>query len=187
MRAGAGTSAPSAATATVPADAISILQRYALTQADLPGGYTVGQLAQVPNDQDSNDYADHQAASKEIQQTQRQGGIGQQVLFTGADTSQIGVSIELFKATSGAQQWLVHPPAFPSSLQTTPATLTQKFGDQTTALHWTQGSVAGYVISFRRGRVVFGLAIAAAAGKESLDPLLPLAESLDNKAKKVGS
>lgn len=171
--------------ATVPPDVMAVLTRYVLTSPDLPSGYTLGFQTPLSNAQTIGGYADPQAALKEIQSTGRQGGIAQQVFSTTPDST-LGVSIEIFSANSGAQQWLLHPPALPAAVQTTATDLPQQLGEQSTALHWTESknNLAGYIVSFRRGRVVFGLAVSFPAGKESLDPLLAIGKQLDDKAQK---
>lgn len=172
--------------ATVPPNVMAVLTRYVLTLPDLPSGYELGVQRPVSNSEAIGGYADPQAALKEVQSTGRQGGIAQQVISTTPGSSPMGVSIEIFAANSGAQQWLLHPPALPPILQTTATDLPQQLGEQSTALHFTESknNLAGYIVSFRRGRVVFGLGVSAPAGKESLESLLAIGKQLDDKAQK---
>ncbi|MGI8550688.1 MAG: hypothetical protein ACR2PL_07860 [Dehalococcoidia bacterium] len=180
-------SATSASNSTLPADLNAFLNQYALTAADLPPGYAVAGQVELANEQATSGYADPQAVAKEIHDTGRQGGIAQQVLSPTADAGQIGLTIESFKDADGAKQWVNKLPTPPSSLKSTPANLPQQLGEQSNATHWTQGDTAGYVVNFRRGRLVFGLGISAPNGKESLEPLIALAKKLDDKAKRQAS
>lgn len=180
------TSTPPAAVATaassLPPDVDALLRRYALDQADLPAGYSTGFLSEVPNDQALDGYADPISAQKELTAVGRQGGLAEQVLPPSGVASSIGISIEVFNDAAGAQQWATNPPALPDELSPTPADPTQQIGDAISAVHWTQGAQSGYVLSFSRGRVVFGIGIAASTGQESLAPALDLALILDQKA-----
>lgn len=171
----------------LPANVAAALDAYALTQSDLPPGYAVAGKVQLPNDQAATGYADQQQALQRIQATGRVGGIAQQVLPPSAGVGQIGVSIDAFKDANGAHDWVSNPPAYPPSLKVEPAKLPQQLGEQSTAIHWTQNGSGGYVINFRRGRIVFGLGLSAPVGKESLDPLLQIAHALDVKAMKQAS
>lgn len=174
---------PAAAVPTLSAGLTDTLKKYALTPADLPSGYALGLQQQLPNETASAGFADPAAVVKEIQQSGRQGGIAQQVIST-TGAGEMAVTVEAFKDAAGAQDWVAHPPAYPPSMNATPATLPQQLGEQSTAVHWTQDGNGGYLVSFRRGRFVFGLSLGAPSGKESLDALLPLAKSLDANALK---
>lgn len=171
----------------LPAGVASTLRTYSFTQDDLPAGYTVGGTLEVPNDQAAVDYADPQAALKEIQETGRVGGIGQQVLSPPGAPGQIGVSIESFPDAAGAARWAAEPPSLPPSLDPSTTALDKAPGEHASAVHWQQGAKAGYVVSFSRGRIVFGVGISAPAGQESLDVALDLARRLDQKAKSLSS
>jgi len=168
---------------TITPDVAALLDRFSLTPAELPSGYAALGKVLLPNDQATLGTADPQATLKQIQQTGRQGGVAQQVIGPGLDSGQIGVSVEVFKDPSGAQQWVARPPDFDQTYRTSAAALPDPLGEQSNAVHWTQGNMGGYVVNFRRGRLVFGLGLSAAAGKESLDPLLSIARRLDEKAK----
>ena len=184
--AGAPTPAPPLAIPTLPPDLAATLKKYALTLGDLPSGYALGVEQQLPNATASQGFADPAAVVTEIQRSGRQGGIAQQILST-TGAGNLGVTIEAFKDASGAQDWVAHPPAYPASMNATPANLPEQLGEQANAIHWTQSGSAGYVINFRRGRFVFGLGLSTAPGNESLNALMPLAKALDAKAQKQTS
>lgn len=163
------------------------LHKYELGQADLPDGYSIGLTIDVPNEQASLDTADPQAARKEVQETGRLGGLGQQVQLPAGEASTIGVSIELFPDAKGAQRWATDPPPLPSAMSPTPVKLDQPPGDHASAVHFVDGANAGYVLSFSRGTVVYGIGVSAPKGKESLNTALDLARRLDQKAQRLSS
>jgi hypothetical protein len=170
------------APSTLPSDVLTLLQRYTLAQSNLPDGYSAGGIVEVPNQQAATDYADPQAALQEIAETGRQGGLGQQVFPPPSASGTIGVSIEIFKDPQGAQRWASQPPPLPDSLKPTSVDAGQVAGEASSVTHWTQGSQSGYVLSFSRGRIVYGIGIAAPTGQEVLDPLQTLARGLDQLA-----
>ena len=172
------TSGPS----TLPADVLTVLKRYTFAQSDLPSGYSAGGLVEVPNQQAAYDYGDQQAAQKEISDTGRQGGLGQQIFPKPGVAGSIGVSIELFKDAPGAQHWAAEPPPMQAGLNPMAIDPGGSFGEAVSAIHWKQGAQSGYVINFSRGRVVYGVGLAAPAGQEALEPVQELAHSLDQKA-----
>jgi hypothetical protein len=178
-----GTSGPAATPSSlIPPDVSALLHQYTLAKSDLPAGYTSGLIVEVPNEAAISGYSDLQAAQQEMDADGRQGGLGEQIIPPSDMPGSIGVSIELFKDTAGAQQWAAQPPALPASMNPTAASPSQSFGDAMSAIHWTQGGQSGYILSFSRGRLVFGIGTAAPTGQESLDAALALAQILDKKA-----
>jgi hypothetical protein len=183
--AGAATStATPAPPSTLPPDVLAVLKRYSFRQADLPEGYAAGGTLEVPNQQAVLDYGNPKAAEQEIAETGRQGGLGQQVFPPPTVTGSIGVSIEVFKDEAGARRWAADPPAMQANLNPTPVDASGPFGEASSATHWTQGAKSGYVLSFSRGRIVYGIGIEAPTGTESLTPAQELARSLDQKAQR---
>jgi hypothetical protein len=161
-----------------------VLKRYAFSQSDLPSGYGAGGLVEVPNQQAAFDYGDPQAAQHEIADTGRQGGLGQQIFPPAGVAGSIGVSIESFKDAAGAKHWAAEPPGMQAGLNATPVDPGGSFGEASSAVHWNQGAQSGYVLNFSRGRIVYGVGLAAPSGQESLAPVQELARSLDQKASK---
>ncbi len=185
---GAGATAPAATPSTgLPPEVSNALRRYALDQSDLPIGYSTGLLIDVPNEAALSGFADPQAAQQELTSAGRLGGIGQQIFPPSSVASSAGISIELFKDAAGAQQWVTQPPALPADMDPMPADTSQTIGETMSAIHWSQGGQSGYVLNFSRGRVAFGIGIAAPSGQESLDPAFALAELLDQKAQQQSS
>lgn len=168
---------------SLPPGVLTTLRHYALVQNDMPAGYATGGILEVPNDQAASDYADPQQAKQEIGETGRQGGLGQQINGPPSVAGTLGLSIELFKDPAGAQRWASQPPPSPAALQMAPVPNSPSFGDASSVLHWSQGAQSGYVLSFSRGQVVYGLGIQAPSGQESLDPLETLAQSIEQKLK----
>jgi hypothetical protein len=162
---------------------LTTLRRYSLVQNDMPAGYTAGGLLEVPNEQAVNDYADPKAAKQEIADTGRQGGLGQQIMGPPSANGTFGLSIELFKDAAGAQRWASQPPASPPDLQMAQVPQDQRYGDASSTMHWSKGAQSGYVLSFSRGQIVYGLGIQAPSGQESLGPLQTLAQSIELKLK----
>jgi hypothetical protein len=162
----------------------SLLRSYALSQSDLPSGYTTGIVVEVPNDSALSGYDDEKAARQEMEEVARQGGIGQQLFPPGNVAASMGVSIEVFKDAAGAKRWASNPPSLPAGLNPTAADPQEQIGDAISATHWTQGGQSGYVLSFSRGRVVFGIGVSAPTGHESLTPALDVAQKLNQKAQR---
>jgi hypothetical protein len=178
-----GSAPPGGTQSILPPGVLQTLRRYALTDADVTGGFTAGSVLEIPNEQAASDYADPLQAAAEIQQTGRAGGIGQQVFAPPGNSSQIGVSIELFSGVDGAKRWASAPPNLPAGLEPTLVKLQQPPGEGASAIHWKQGSQAGYVVNFSRDRVAYGVGVSAPAGQESLGTALDIARRIDQRAK----
>jgi len=172
---------------SLPQGLAAALGRYTLTTADLPDGYRAGGVVEVPNDVAAQSYADPPKAILEIQQTGREGGLGQQVFSPPGQPGDIGVTVEIFPDAAGAARWATEPPDMVPDLSPKPAAMTQAPGEHASATHWQQGATGGYVLSFNRGPVVLGVGISAPLGQESLDVALDLARRLDEKAKQIPS
>jgi hypothetical protein len=183
-----GATAPAGTPSTgLPPDVSNLLRSYALVQSDLPDGYTVGLIVDVPNEAALSGYADPQAAQQEMSDAGRIGGIGEQIFPPSDVAASAGISIELFKDTGGAQQWVSQPPALPAEMNPTAADTSQSVGEAMSAIHWTQGGQSGYILNFSRGRIAFGIGVAAPTGQESLDTAFTLAQLLDQKAQQQSS
>jgi hypothetical protein len=186
-RASSPASATAAAGTSLPQGVASKLGRYAFSVADLPDGFRAGGVVEVPNDVAAQSYADPPKAIQEIQQTGRQGGLGQQVFSPPGQPGDIGVTVEIFPNASGAARWAAEPPDLPPDLSPQPAQMSEPPGEHASATHWQQGRTGGYVLSFNRGAIVLGVGISAPLGQESLEVALDLARRLDKKAQQIPS
>jgi hypothetical protein len=165
-----------------PPDVVTLTDQVRLKITQLPRDFGYGQFqAYQSNQQAVSGYDDPQGVLARMNATGRRGGILQQII-TPLNPTGAGITVEVWKDAAGAKQYFDQYPRPEKSLKYQVIDPPRQVGDQTFAIRYELGGNVGYVISWRRGRLILGVGDQFQPGKESLDELMALVDLLDKNA-----
>jgi hypothetical protein len=166
-----------------PADVKDLTDQVKFKITQLPRGFSVGQFPEAfqANAQAVSGYENPQAVLDRMNATGRLGGILQQII-TPLNPAGAGITVEVWKDAAGAEAYFDQFPRPEPGVKYSEFTPPKQVGDQTFAIRYEVGGSVGYVISWRRGRLILGIGDAFPPGKESVDELMSLVDILDQNA-----
>ncbi len=163
------------------ADVTDIVDQVKIRLAELPREYSYGPFSTYqPNEAAVQGYDNPAGVLDQMRKTGREGGFVQSL--TDTDGPGGAFTIDVWKDAAGAIAFFDQYPKPPGSLVHQEITLAQPLGEQSFAYQYQMSGRTGYVLSWRRGRLILGIGLQYFPGKESLDKITALAAQLDKKA-----
>jgi hypothetical protein len=174
---------PPAATATTrSSDVVRLTTDVKLLASDLPAGFRPGQLeGYLDNESAAVGFSDPQSVVTRMLDTGRLGGLAQGLTTTDGAAA-AGDTIDVWRDAAGAKQYFDRYPDPGGDTKFSRVDLPHPVGDQSFALHVETNGQAGYVVNWRRGRLLLGVGETFPAGKDSLDKIMVIVDALDKKA-----
>lgn len=169
-----------------PKDVKDLTDQVHFTITQLPRGFAIGPIPEAfqDNAQAVSGYDNPSAVFDRMNATGRLGGILQQIT-TPLNPAGAGITVDVWKDASGAKTFFDQFPRPEAGVQYTDFTPPKPVGDQSFGIRYQIGGTVGYVLSWRRGRLILGIGDAFPAGKESVDELMTLVNLLDQNAQAV--
>lgn len=167
----------------VPKEVGDLADQAKLKITQLPRGFSIGPFPEAfqANAQAVSGYDKPQAVLDRMNATGRLGGILQQII-TPLNPSGAGVTVDVWKDAAGAKAFFDQFPRPEPGVSYSDFTPPRQVGDQTFAIRYQIGGSVGYVINWRRGRLILGVGDQFPAGKESVDELMTIVDLLDQNA-----
>ncbi len=164
-----------------PADVTVIVDQVKLNLTELPREYSYGPFSTYQSNEAAVEgFDDPVGVLDRMRKTGRVGGFVQSL--TTSDGPGGAFTIDVWKDAAGATAYFDQYPKPPKSLTFQEVTLPQPLGDQSFAYQYQTNGRMGYVLTWRRGRLILGIGLQYFPGKESLDKITALATLLDQKA-----